>query len=126
MKKPPQIIGLHHIALNVYNLEICKRFYTELLHFKVEWQPDENNLYLTSGADNLALHRVKEPVSQGVLDHFGLVVNDIDDVDLWHEFLSQNKVVIEKPPRTHRDGARSFYCRDPENNLIQVIYHLYH
>jgi hypothetical protein len=26
-------------------------------------------------------------------------------------------------PRTHRDGARSFYCRDPEGNLVQMIYH---
>jgi hypothetical protein len=26
-------------------------------------------------------------------------------------------------PRTHRDGARSFYCFDPAGNLVQFIYH---
>jgi hypothetical protein len=32
-------------------------------------------------------------------------------------------VTCEKSPRTHRDGARSFYARDPEGNVVQVIYH---
>jgi hypothetical protein len=26
-------------------------------------------------------------------------------------------------PRTHRDGARSFYCYDPEGAVVQVIHH---
>jgi catechol 2,3-dioxygenase-like lactoylglutathione lyase family enzyme len=26
-------------------------------------------------------------------------------------------------PKTHRDGARSFYFRDPDGLLIQLIYH---
>ena len=28
-----------------------------LLGFAVEWEPDPDNVYLTSGCDNLALHR---------------------------------------------------------------------
>ena len=27
-------------------------------------------------------------------------------------------------PRTHRDGARSFYCRDPSGVRVQLIYHI--
>jgi hypothetical protein len=26
-------------------------------------------------------------------------------------------------PRTHRDGARSFYCQDPDGNAVQILYH---
>jgi hypothetical protein len=26
-------------------------------------------------------------------------------------------------PRTHRDGARSFYCYDPDGTVVQVIHH---
>ena len=37
--------------------------------------------------------------------------------------LSATKVRIKSEPKTHRDGARSFYCHDPENNLLQMIYH---
>jgi hypothetical protein len=32
-------------------------------------------------------------------------------------------VRILKEPRTHRDGARSFYCLDPDRNVVQIIYH---
>ena len=34
-----------------------KRFYVDLLGFAVEWEPDADNVYLSSGIDNLALHR---------------------------------------------------------------------
>ena len=34
-----------------------KRFYVDLLGFEVEWEPDADNVYLSSGIDNLALHR---------------------------------------------------------------------
>lgn len=29
----------------------------------------------------------------------------------------------EQELRNHRDGARSFYCLDPEGVVVQVIYH---
>jgi predicted enzyme related to lactoylglutathione lyase len=32
-------------------------------------------------------------------------------------------VAILKEPKSHRDGARSFYCRDPDGNTVQLIYH---
>jgi predicted enzyme related to lactoylglutathione lyase len=32
-------------------------------------------------------------------------------------------VKILKEPKTHRDGARSFYCLDPAGNTVQMIYH---
>jgi catechol 2,3-dioxygenase-like lactoylglutathione lyase family enzyme len=47
----------------------------------------------------------------------------MEEVDAWHAFLKANGVAIVKEPRTHRDGARSFYCRDPDGNTVQLIYH---
>ena len=57
MKRPPATSGLRHIALFVKDLDTCSHFYIELLGMRIEWQPDADNLYLTSGNDNLALHR---------------------------------------------------------------------
>ncbi len=57
------------------------------------------------------------------LDHIGFVVNEIGDVDTWFAFLRLKGVTILKEPRTHRDGARSFYCQDPAGNTVQMIYH---
>ena len=123
MTTPPKIIGLHHVALNVVDLEASEHFYTQLLGFAVEWRPDKDNLYLTSGADNLALHRASSVDSNGALDHLGIILRTIEDVNQWYEFLVAHNVKIDKPVRKHRDGACSFYCRDPEDNCIQFIYH---
>ena len=126
MQKPPPTAGLCHVALSVKKLEECLFFYTELLGFKVEWQPDPDNYYLTSGVDNLALHRLKTTEPFGTvqrLDHIGFLLRAPADVDAWHEYLAAHQVIIKAKPRTHRDGARSFYCEDPDGIFVQMIYH---
>jgi catechol 2,3-dioxygenase-like lactoylglutathione lyase family enzyme len=122
----PEHAGLRHVALNVARLDEMKRFYTDLLGFVVEWEPDADNVYLSSGIDNLALHRSTATTSQvgaGALDHLGVIVRQAADVDRWAAFLESRGVTIEAKPRTHRDGARSCYFSDPEGNKIQVIHH---
>jgi len=122
--------GLRHLALNVRDLDAMRRFYGELLGFAVEWEPDPDNVYMTSGLDNLALHRAKRslppgaaPASEQALDHLGLIVRDAEDVDRWAAFLESKGVALDAKPRTHRDGARSCYFRDPDGNTVQIIYH---
>ena len=57
------------------------------------------------------------------LDHFGIVVRQSEDVDAWAVHLKGHGVSLATEPRTHRDGARSFYVDDPAGNRIQFIYH---
>lgn len=124
-QRPANTLGLRHVALFVENLEACTDFYVRLLGMHIEWQPDADNVYLTSGNDNLALHRwagSAMPAAQK-LDHIGFILKDMQAVDDWHDFLVQEGVVIKKAPKTHRDGARSFYCLDPAGVLVQMIYH---
>ena len=123
--RPPPTTGMHHVAFNVSNFEATKAFYTEVLGLTVEWEPDNDNVYLTSGSDNIALHRVPRkttPVDQR-LDHIGFLMDNKNDVDTWHAYLTSHNIEIVEPPRTHRDGARSFYCRDPNGVNVQFIYH---
>jgi len=123
----PSHAGLRHLALNVHDLDAMKRFYVELMGFAVEWEPDGDNVYLSSGIDNLALHRAAGAAGQGAggsaLDHLGIIVRTADAVDQWASFLRSRGVTIDAVPRTHRDGARSCYFRDPDGNRIQIIHH---
>jgi len=117
--------GMHHVALHARQFDDTLAFYTELLGMVVEWRPDADNVYLTSGSDNLAIHRADGPVAEAGqrLDHIGFLVDDPGDVDRWYDHLVANGVPVDAPPRTHRDGARSFYCRDPEGTTVQIIHH---
>jgi catechol 2,3-dioxygenase-like lactoylglutathione lyase family enzyme len=104
-----------------------KQFYVDLLGYEVEWAPDPDNLYLSSGIDNLALHRsnadARAASAASPLDHLGIVVRTAGEVDEWAAFLESRGIAIDARPRTHRDGARSCYLRDPDGNRIQIIHH---
>lgn len=120
----PQHAGLRHVALNVLDLPLVEEFYVNLLGFDVEWRPDSENVYLCSGIDNLALHVVQDTGRKAqVLAHIGIIVDKIEQVDQWYDFLLENHVKMINQAKTHRDGARSFYCCDPEGNVVQVIFH---
>src|SRR5579863_6923143 len=111
-EKPKPINGLRHLALRVKHLEACVDFYTRLLGMAIEWQPDPDNIYLTSGQDNLALHRTSHQTfsEPQKLDHLGFIVNEPHQVDVWHHYLKTSQVTIQQEPKNHRDGTRSFYC----------------
>ena len=128
MKRPTHA-GLRHLALNVHDFAAMRRFYVDVLGFAVEWEPDPDNVYLTSGRDNLALHRAgamgdgAEGRPKQALDHLGVIVARAEDVDRWAEFLDEKGVTVLARPKTHRDGARSCYIKDPDGNTVQIIHH---
>lgn len=125
-KRPAKTAGMRHLALNVNRLDDSVDFYTRLLGMEIEWQPDEDNYYLTSGNDNLALHRATKEIETGraqSLDHLGFIIDTKQDVVNWFNFLKQENIEMLTEVKDHRDGARSFYCRDPDGNAVQIIYH---
>ena len=125
--RPSLGYGMRHVAIFVRDMEACLNFYINLLGMEIEWQPDEHNYYLTSGGDNLALHQAEtdqqRDESTQRLDHIGFFVETGEDVDHWFQWLQSHDIKMRTEPRTHRDGARSFYCYDPDGTVVQVIHH---
>jgi catechol 2,3-dioxygenase-like lactoylglutathione lyase family enzyme len=92
----------------------------------VVWEPDSKNVYLSSGCDNLALHEVTDSflgtAEERQLDHLGFLVESIERVaDLERDFRSKG-IRIVHPFKIHRDGSASFYCADPDDVVIQMLY----
>ncbi len=118
----PPLLGLRHVALYVTDVDRAAAWYGRVFGMQVEWRPDPDNAYLTGGSDNLALHRGR--VERGAnLDHIGFLVPSPEAVDLWEARVRALGFDPEAPARAHRDGARSFYLRDPDGHLVQVLYH---
>lgn len=125
--------GLRHLALRVTNLARSRAFYERYLAMKVIWQPDPENVYFSSGSDNLALHQIAsnelgqyQPPRGQLLDHFGVILESPAHVDDLFRDVQQDAAqygaTIAKPPRQHRDGSYSFYFTDPDGNVIQALY----
>jgi catechol 2,3-dioxygenase-like lactoylglutathione lyase family enzyme len=122
----PGLKGMRHVALKVKDAARSKEFYCKLFGMEVVWEPDPQNIYLSSGWDNLAIHEVSKEFPQGAaemqLDHLGFVVESVRRVkELEQEFISQG-VKIVHPFKIHRDGSASFYCADPDGIMIQLFY----
>lgn len=125
--------GLRHLALRVTDLKRSRAFYQDLFGMHEVWQPDADNLYLSSGVDNLALHQVRasdvDPSSRPPmqrLDHFGFIMDSPDAVDRFYGRVEKDLeryggTLVQKPKR-HRDDSYSFYLSDPDGNVIQVLF----
>ena len=125
--------GLRHLALRVIDLNRSRRFYERFLRMRVVWEPDAENVYFSSGSDNLALHQIPESDRHRYqanggqfLDHFGVIMESREAVDRMFADVQDDGVrygaTVAKPPTLHRDGSYSFYFTDPDGNVIQALY----
>ena len=119
-------LGIKLLTLKVKNFDNCLKFYTDILGMDIDWQPDDDNVYLSNGKDNLALHKDSNldlSSKNNRLDHYGIMLKTKDDVDYWFNFIKSHDVEIFKDIKDHRDGSRSFYCYDPDKNILQIMWH---
>jgi catechol 2,3-dioxygenase-like lactoylglutathione lyase family enzyme len=115
--------GMRHLALRVSDVARAAEFYERVFGMRLVWQPDPDNIYLSSGCDNLALHRdAPGDPSAGALDHLGFVVPSITDLEAGWRWAQAERLDIVHPLRHHRDGSVSFYIRDPDGNVIQLLF----
>lgn len=124
MQQPQGMVGIRHVALFIHDLESAVDFYTRIMGMRIEWQPDDDNYYLTNDGDVFALHRVDyTPTEKQRLDHIGFVLETAKAVDEWYAYFVKEGVRITEAPKSHRDGSHGFYCLDSVGHLLEIIYH---
>ena len=126
-----RLVRMGHLSLRVSNLDASEKFYTEILGMRPVWRSEGEIAFLECGNDDLALIQIpKEDVhafhhrlqTSQSLHHFGFRVPTKEEVDRLAQEVRDCGVRIDDGPRDHRDGSRSFYFKDPDDNYIQILW----
>jgi len=123
-----QLDGIHHIALNVKDLDRAEKFYTEVLGFKVthRFTKGLNHLMLDTGNAAIALFEapdleVKDAIhllsDTGYL-HLAFKIGS-DRFPAILDELKKHNVVIDNGPVKRGDGE-SIYFNDPDHNHLEI------
>ena len=123
-----QLRGIHHIALNVKDLDRAENFYTDVLGFQVtnRFSKGLRHLMLETGNAAIALFEspeleVKEAINllseEGYL-HLALEADPADFENIIKE-LQSNNIDIDNGPVKRGDGE-SIYFNDPDENHLEI------
>ena len=123
-----QLKGIHHIALNVKDLDRAENFYTNVLGFQVtnRFSKGLRHLMLETGNAAIALFEspeleFKEAIrllsEEGYL-HLALEADPADFENIIKELQSKN-IHIDNGPIKRGDGE-SIYFNDPDDNHLEI------
>lgn len=131
------IKGLNHLGLVVEDIQVARRFFTEVLGLKLVLDRGEL-IFLLAGDDVIAVKTPRMAVSKPEhggesldayqksgwqsLDHYGFYAQSPEEVDAFAENLRHHNITILKGPYDRSDG-RSVYFRDPCGNVGEYLYY---
>lgn len=109
---------IQHTNVETSDVARTQEWYKKV--FDAEWT-EENPRYLRLGSTELHIHVEANPQPHSS-NHFAVEVNDWDDM-LAH--LSAIGVSFDqgREPRVNPTGKHACFVRDPDGNLIEIMYH---
>jgi predicted enzyme related to lactoylglutathione lyase len=117
-----RFIGL---CLITGDVPLLSEFYKKVLG--VEGEGDSTHMELDAHGTSLAIFSIEgmEQMAPGSMKDSGygsFTINfEVEDVDTEYEKITKTGVSIVKPPQTHPWGARSFWFRDPDGNIVNFV-----
>lgn len=118
----PKKASLKHIALAVYYLDECEKFYHILgMHTELK---TEDYVYLTHYEDSLSLHKVNHQFSAHQrLEHIGFALDSAEAVNKLYHYALKNHLNVLSEPKTFGIGTHSFSVQDPDGIEVEFVYH---
>ncbi len=110
-----ELRGVHHVSINVTDLDETLRFYTETVGLERLWRPSGIGEGAWLGCpDGREIHLICQPVPENHGQHYAFEVADVD----------ATRATLEAAGRrvrsTEIDGVcRQVFCRDPSGNLVE-------
>lgn len=119
--------GIHHIALNVRDLDRAEKFYTDVLGFKVveRFSKGLRHIMLDNGNSAIALFEAPDLDTQSSLDllseagymHFAFRA-DKNKFDSIVQELGEKTKIDSGPVK--RGNGMSVYFNDPDGNHLEI------
>ncbi len=109
-------IGIHHVSINVDDVEKAVTFYTEVLGFQVRGdRPDFgfDGAWLDVGGQQV--HLIKAPPPPAAGQHFAIQVDDIDT-----KIKEIRELGVEVSDATPVARSRQAFLSDPAGNGIEL------
>ncbi|MBT3366787.1 MAG: VOC family protein [Nitrospina sp.] len=123
-----QLKGIHHIALNVTDLDRSEHFYTDVLGFNVthRFSKGLRHIMLDTGNALLALFETPDLNMESALEqlsdkgymHFAFETNREEFIKIIDE-LKDKKVPVDSGPVVRGEGE-SIYFKDPDQNHLEI------
>ncbi|MGH2499103.1 MAG: VOC family protein [Candidatus Limnocylindria bacterium] len=109
--------GVHHVSINVHDVEVCERFMTEVLGLEKIPRPDFGfpGVWLRSGGQEIHLIQVPNHVAPKG-QHFAFRVGDLDGT--IGELRSRG-VEVSRAMDIPGVGRQAFF-HDPAGNMIEL------
>lgn len=108
--------GLHHVSINVSDVEAAIRFYTEVLGLSLRGdRPDFGfgGAWLDAGSQQV--HLIEGEVPPGLGQHLAL---QVDDLDAAVAELRARAVEVRDPSPV--GSGRQTFVTDPSGNLVEL------
>ena len=122
-----RIVGAAHVGLFIKDVEVSKKYYCDILGFKVIWEYDLDEIkvcFVQNG--DLVLELVQDLVfndcGDGIVNHVAMKVENIEAVK---EDLAAKGVVFEEEnitfePRCFPNGSKWILFRGPDGERLEI------
>jgi catechol 2,3-dioxygenase-like lactoylglutathione lyase family enzyme len=117
----PEIDGLHHVALEVTDMDVAISFYCGVVGLREVETPEnvlKQGIHWLGLPEGKMLHLIS--VSKTVPHDRGHLALSVRNAHAWREYLIANGVELVEP-KVKLYSAERVFVRDPAGNLVEFV-----